>query len=138
MNWRKSFLRPPGGRFFSSPAFLETGVLYFLVICTNLSHKCIVSKKGSPGEIWTGFRSSRFQIFFKIGVLKNFANSVKFANFLKTPFFTEQLQWLLLTFNLYFQMSSERKLMRLSAINTIFSWKKYFLSRKWAPQWERI
>ena len=35
-----------------------------------MSQKCKLSKKGSPGEIWTGFRSSRPQIFFKIGVLK--------------------------------------------------------------------
>ena len=39
-----------------------------------------LSKEGSPGEIWTGFRSSRSQIFFKIGVLKIFANPKK-----KTP-----------------------------------------------------
>ena len=44
-------------------------------------------------------------------------------NFLWTPFFTEQLQWLLLTFNSYFQRSPERKPVRLSAINTRFSWK---------------
>ena len=37
-------------------------------------------KKGSPGEIWTGFRSSRLQMFFKIGVLKKF---LKFHR--KTP-----------------------------------------------------
>ena len=34
-----------------------------------------VIKKGSPGEIWTDFRGSGSQIFFKIGALKNFANS---------------------------------------------------------------
>ena len=44
-------------------------------LCTNHSQKCKLSKKGSPGEIWTGFRSSSSQIFFKIVVLKNFANS---------------------------------------------------------------
>ena len=43
--------------------------------------------------------------------------------FLWTPFFTEQLQWLPLTFNSYFQRRPERKPVRLSAINTRFSWK---------------
>ena len=65
-------------------------------------------------------RSSRLQTFFKTGVLKNFAKftgkhlcqnqpatllknrlwhscfPVNFAKFLRTPFFTEQLRWLLL------------------------------------------
>ena len=39
-------------------------------ICTNLSQKCELSKEGSPGEIWTGFRSSRSQMFFKMVFLK--------------------------------------------------------------------
>ena len=34
-----------------------------------------VIKKGSPDEIWTGFRSCHSQIFLKIGVLKNLADS---------------------------------------------------------------
>ena len=34
-----------------------------------------IIKKGSPGEIWTGSRSSHSQIFRKIGALKNYANS---------------------------------------------------------------
>ena len=46
-------------------------------VCTNLSQKRKLFKKGSPGEIWTGFRSSRSQIFFKIGILNNFANSTE-------------------------------------------------------------
>ena len=41
-------------------------------VCTNLRQKRKLSKKGSPGEIWTDFRSSRSQIFLKTGVLKNF------------------------------------------------------------------
>ena len=41
-------------------------------VCTNLRQKRKLSKKGSPGEIWTGFRSSCSQIFLKTGVLKNF------------------------------------------------------------------
>ena len=45
----------------------------------------------------------------------------KFAKFLRTLFFTEQLQWLLLTFNSYFQRSPQRKPVRLSAINTRFN-----------------
>ena len=35
-------------------------------MCTNLSKKCKLSKKGSPGKILTDF--------FKISVLKNFGN----------------------------------------------------------------
>ena len=62
------------------------------------------------------YRSSLPQMFFQIDVLKNFANftekhqcwslasnfiknrcfPMKFANFLRTPFFTEHLRWLLL------------------------------------------
>ena len=62
------------------------------------------------------YRSSLSQMFFQIDVLKSFANftgkhqcwslasnfiknrcfPVKFANFLRTPFFTEHLRWLLL------------------------------------------
>ena len=62
------------------------------------------------------YRSSLSQMFFQIDVLKNFANftgkhqcwslacnfiknrcfPVKFAKFLRTPFFTEHLRWLLL------------------------------------------
>ena len=55
---------------------------------------------------------------------------VKLAKFLKTPFFTEEFRWLLLTFNSCFHRSSVRKQVWLSAINTRFSWKKYLLPRK--------
>ena len=55
---------------------------------------------------------------------------VKFAKFLRTPFFTEQLQWLLLRFNSYFQRSPEQKPVRLSAINTSSAEKKYLLPQK--------
>ena len=125
-----------------------------------MSQKCKLSKKGSPGEIWTGFRSSRSQIFFKIGVLKIFANPkrkhlsgdtflksfnpegsvkkrlqhkcfpVKFAKYLRTPTLTEQLQWLPLTLNSYFQRIPERKPVRLLAVNTRFSWEKAFAVAK--------
>ena len=52
------------------------------------------------------------------------------AKFLKAPCFTEEFQWMLLTFNSYFQKSSEQKPLWLSAINTRFCWKKYLLPRK--------
>ena len=55
---------------------------------------------------------------------------VKLAKFLKTPFFTEEFQWLLLTFNSCLHRSSGQKQVWLSAINTRFSWKKYLLPRK--------
>ena len=114
------------------------------------------------------FRYSRLQMFFKIPVLKIFFKfyrkttvletlldkvpflkallkrdstqvfSYEIYKALRTPFFTEQLQWLLLTFNSYFQRSPERKPVRLSAINTRFSWKKHFRSRKSVvPHWGR-
>ena len=56
---------------------------------------------------------------------------VKLANFLKTPFFIEEFQWLLLPFNSCFQRHSEQNPVWLSAINTRFSWIKYLLPRKW-------
>ena len=42
----------------------------------KLKHRDRLSQKqfGSPAER-TGFRSGRLQLFFKIGILKNFANS---------------------------------------------------------------
>ena len=55
---------------------------------------------------------------------------VKLAEFLKTPFFTEEFQWLLLTFNSCFHNSSGQKRVWLSAINTRFIRKKYLLPRK--------
>ena len=44
-------------------------------------------------------------------------------HFLRTPVFTEHLQWLLLTFNSYFQSTPERKPVWLSTISARFSWK---------------
>ena len=62
---------------------------------------------------------------------------VKLAKFLRTFFFTEEFQWLLLTFSLCFQRSSKRKPVRLSVINTRFSWKKY-LPRKYRSNHRRF
>ena len=55
---------------------------------------------------------------------------MKFAKFLRTHFFIKEFQWLLLRFNSCFQRSSEQKPVRLSAINTRFSWKKVFAAAK--------
>ena len=80
----------------------------------------------------------------KLGVLKNFVNStgkhlswrlflikpMKFEKFLRTPFFKKEFQWLHLRFNSCFQRSSEQTPVRLSAINTRFSWKKVFAAAK--------
>ena len=68
-------------------------------------------------------------IFNKAAGLKVY-NSVKLAKFLKTPLFTEEFRYLLLTFNSCFRRSSEQKQVWLSAVNTRFSWKKYLLPRK--------
>ena len=59
-----------------------------------------------PCSVQKTFRGSRWQMFFKIGVLKNFANNtgkhlcwslflIRFQAFRpsKIPFFTEHLQW---------------------------------------------
>ena len=46
---------------------------------------------------------------------------VRFAKFLRTPFFVEEFQCQLLRFNSCFYRSSEEKPVRLSAINTRFS-----------------
>ena len=48
----------------------------------------------------------------------------------KNTFFREEFQWLLLRFKSCFQRSLVQKPVRLSAINTRFSWKKYLLPRK--------
>ena len=58
-------------------------------------------------------RSSRSRMFSKIVVPKNFANftgkhrcfPVKFVKFLRTPFFTAYLQWLLLSILLFMNVS---------------------------------
>ena len=59
---------------------------------------------------------------------------VKFAEFLRKPFCTEEFQWLLLKFNSCFQRCSGQKPVRLSAINTRFSWKKIFAAAKMQKQ----
>ena len=55
---------------------------------------------------------------------------VKFAKYLGTPILTDQLQWLLLTFNSCFQRITERNPVRLLATNTRFSCKKVFAVAK--------
>ena len=62
---------------------------------------------------------------------------VKLAKFLKTPFFTEEFQWLFLTFNSCFQRSSEQTPVLLSAANTRVSWIKYLLPRKFRSSHRR-
>ena len=55
---------------------------------------------------------------------------VKFAKYFRAPTLTEQLQWLPLTLNSYFQRILERKPVRLLTVNTRFSWKKVFAVAK--------
>ena len=55
---------------------------------------------------------------------------VRLEKFLKTPFYTMEFQWLLLTFNLCFQRSSEEKPVWLPAKKPRVSWKKYLLLQK--------
>ena len=55
---------------------------------------------------------------------------MKFSKFLRTYFFTEEFQWLLLNFNSCFQRSSKQKPVGVSAINTRFTWKKVFAAAK--------
>ena len=56
--------------------------------------------------------------------------SCEICKFSKNTFFTEQLRWLLLWFNWYFQRTPEQKPVRLSAINTIFICKKVSAATK--------
>ena len=91
-----------------------------------------VIKKCTPGQR-SGFRNSPLQtpnnLFLKISKdFKKVFFSVKFAKFLRTPYFTEQLQCLLLTCNSLFPKESGTKTGGLSAINTKFSWKKVFIA----------
>ena len=58
----------------------------------------------------------------------------------RTPLFTGELQWWLLSFNSSFQRSAKETPMRLLAINTRFSLiqlKKYFLPRKSRSSYRR-
>ena len=83
------------------------------------------------------FIKKRLQLYWKETSIQVFSREIC-KIFKNTFFYIEQLQWLLLKFNSYFQRSLERKPVWLSAINTRFSWKKYFLSQKSVvPQWER-
>ena len=71
----------------------------------------IISPRSHPHPLC---RSSRLEMFFIIGVPKTFANFtgkhrcflVKFAKFLRTPFFAELLRWLLLSILLFMNVSS--------------------------------
>ena len=62
--------------------------------------------------------------------LQNRCFPVKFAKFLRTPFFTKEFQWLLLRFDSCFQRRSKQKPVQLSAIITTFRWKKVFAAAK--------
>ena len=55
---------------------------------------------------------------------------MKFAKFLRTTFFTEEYQWLLLMFSSRFQRSSEQTQVELSAVTPDFAEKKYLLPQK--------
>ena len=71
----------------------------------------IISPRSHPHPLC---RSSRLEMVFIIGVPKTFANFtgkhrcflVKFAKFLRTPFFGELLRWLLLSILLFMNVSS--------------------------------
>ena len=88
-------------------------------MCLSLSSLChlhhIMESIISPwSHLHPLCRSSRSQMFFIIGVLKNFAYFtgkhrcflVKFAKFLRTPFFTEHLRWLPQSILLFTNLSS--------------------------------
>ena len=49
--------------------------LWYKKICTNLSQKCKVMKKGQSWWILNRFQKKSFADFFQVGALKSFANS---------------------------------------------------------------
>ena len=58
-----------------SKSAISTEHLCWLLLYVPIWIKYKLTKAYSPCKIWTGFRSSRSQIFFKIGVLQVYANS---------------------------------------------------------------
>ena len=84
--------------------------MYRSLFWIKLETSCNSVKKGLPGRCF----------------------SVKFAKFLRTPFLEKSSSgcFLSLRFKSCFQRSSEQNLVRLSAINTRLSWKKYLLQLK--------
>ena len=101
-----------------------------LATCVLLFHRCVclvlfMSSASHPHPLC---RSSRSQMFFKIGVSEKFVNDtgkhrcfpVKFEKFLRTPFFTEHLRWLLLCcfscFFFYFSLAAVRSLLPYSTV----------------------
>ena len=68
-------------------------------ICERLLLTFIITPIIFTFITFTTMRSSCLQMFYKISVLKNFANFTGkhlFRTFLRTPFLTEHLRWLLL------------------------------------------
>ena len=96
--------------------------------CTNLSHKCNLLRR----TLQVKQQASEAVVCRKHLGLSLLACSLlkrdysihcfpsKFTKFLRTPFFIEQLQWVLLRFNSCFQRSPGQKPMRLSPIHTRF------------------
>ena len=76
-------------------------------------------------QIWSFVWSAFSRIRTEYGEIKKRLQyscfPVKSTKFLRTSFFIEQLQWLLLRFNSCFQRSPGQKPMRLSPIHTRFS-----------------
>ena len=113
--------------------------------CTNLSHKCNLLRrtlqvKQQVSEAVVCRKHLRLSPLACSLLKRDYSIhcfSCKFTKFLRTPFFIEQLQWLLLRFNSCFQRSPRQKPMRLSPIHTRFSWKRYLLPRKSRSSYRR-
>ena len=100
---------------FIGPSLFLPWLLVFYHLTDTFVLALLTSSASHPHPLC---RSSHSQMFFKIGVLKKFANftrkyrcfPVKLANFLRTPFFIEHLQWLLLCcyecFFFYFSLAA--------------------------------
>ena len=127
--------------------------LWYKNICTNLSQKCKVIKKGQSWWILNRFQKQSFADFLQIGALKSFANStgkhlcwkallkrnLNAGVFVKFAYFKEHLVLQNSSCGCFWRLTriAEWKPVLLSTINPRFSWKKYFLLRKSALHWGR-
>ena len=96
---------------FTGPNLLFPWLLVFYYLTDAFVLVLFMSSTSHPHPLC---RSSRSQMFFSLGVPKNIANfagkhrcfPVKFVKILRTPFFSEHLQWLLLSMLLFLNVSS--------------------------------
>ena len=99
-----------------SQMFFKLGVLKIFVNSTKASVLEPLLNKAEGLEVCNSIKNR----------LQHSCFPVKLINFLIIPFLQQSFSGCLWRFNSCFQRSSEQKPLRLSAINTRFSWKKVF------------